>query len=343
MCSIPNLTLLSISVRNEPKYATHIGVSAVEQHRNDDEQSSLSPELHYDVLLLVVKAMLADDACTQIRNVFRKVSQINRDINKICKSDAFWKLACEVHEYDRNDRITGYHKMDGPDTNMPWKKQFCKWCRLRFNKRLDLKNAVNLLLKKDPIGAENLDPFGPIASWDVSKVEDMSYMFNGATSFNGDVSKWKFPKVENMSHMFYGAASFNGDVSRWTFPEVMDMSYMFDGATSFNGDVSKWDFPKVMDMRYMFKDAMSFDGDVSKWTFPHAEEMEGMFMNAKEFKGNGVENWEFPNVFNMEKMFKNAKSFNGDITTWKGTFDVKVSEMFAGATNFNGNLSDWLK
>ena len=46
--------------------------------------------------------------------------------------------------------------------------------------------------------------------------------------------------MTNMSRMFEGATSFNGDVSRWRIPKATDMSYMFDSAYAFTGDVSGW-------------------------------------------------------------------------------------------------------
>ena len=36
-----------------------------------------------------------------------------------------------------------------------------------------------------------------------------------------------------MTSMFEGATSFNGDLSQWDVSKVTSMGYMFDGATSF--------------------------------------------------------------------------------------------------------------
>ena len=44
-----------------------------------------------------------------------------------------------------------------------------------------------------------------ISDWDVSQVTDMSEMFWGASSFNGDISNWDVSKVTNMRCMFLGA------------------------------------------------------------------------------------------------------------------------------------------
>ena len=48
---------------------------------------------------------------------------------------------------------------------------------------------------------------------DLSGVTDMSGMFFGAHSFNGDISPWDVSGVTDMSGVFAGASSFNGDIS----------------------------------------------------------------------------------------------------------------------------------
>ena len=90
------------------------------------------------------------------------------------------------------------------------------------------------------VGAWLADPaeakarYGPIASWDVSEVTDLSWLFRRATSFNGDLSRWNVSNVEDMDSMFDGATSFNGDLSSWNVSNVEDMNCMFYGATSFD-------------------------------------------------------------------------------------------------------------
>ena len=154
-----------------------------------------------DVVLMVARSMVEDDPCGQIK----AVCLISTAFANLCRSDGLWKLLCEVKGYDREDRTTGYHQMADPSTPMRWKAQFVKWCGLRFLTKTGLKTALKELLKNDPTGAAELGPYGPIGSWDVSMVTDMSEMFSRATSFNGDVSKWTFPEVVYMSQMFEGA------------------------------------------------------------------------------------------------------------------------------------------
>ena len=77
------------------------------------------------------------------------------------------------------------------------------------------------------------DWHGPIGSWDLSAVTDMSQMFQGARLFNQDLSNWDVSAAKDMSYMFNDAEKFNQDLSTWDVSAVTNMNHMFDGATSF--------------------------------------------------------------------------------------------------------------
>ena len=106
---------------------------------------------------------------------------------------------------------------------------------------------------------------GDISNWDVSKVTNMSSMFEGANAFNGDISNWDVSKVTNMSSMFEGAIAFNGDISGWDVSKVTNMSSMFEGAIAFNRDITNWSVAEVTSMYRMFKGASSFNQDLEVW------------------------------------------------------------------------------
>ena len=100
-----------------------------------------------------------------------------------------------------------------------------------------IRTAVEHYLR-NPIKATKI--YGPISSWDVSRVTNMRGMFSFADSFNGDLSNWDVSQVTNMRNMFSFAKSFNGDISNWDVSQVTDMSGMFKGASSFNPDNAPW-------------------------------------------------------------------------------------------------------
>ena len=80
--------------------------------------------------------------------------------------------------------------------------------------------------------------YGPIGTWDVSAVTDMSDLFKYISLFNHDISGWDVSKVTNMSGMFK-KSKFNRDISNWDVSNVKDMSYMFFDS-KFNQDISQW-------------------------------------------------------------------------------------------------------
>lgn len=110
----------------------------------------------------------------------------------------------------------------------------------------------------------------PIAKWDVSRIEDMSFLFYSMSDFCADLSKWDVSKVKNMSEMFGGAACFTSDLSAWDVSNVTNMSQMFGVAHSFNSDLSAWNVSNVTNMTNIFTGAESFNSDLSRWDVSNA-------------------------------------------------------------------------
>ena len=61
---------------------------------------------------------------------------------------------------------------------------------------------------------------------DVSNITDMSSLFE-STNFNGNISKWDVSNVENMSYMFAGCKVFNQDLSKWDVSNVKEHYFIF--------------------------------------------------------------------------------------------------------------------
>jgi surface protein len=121
-----------------------------------------------------------------------------------------------------------------------------------------------------------------ISNWDVSRVTNMSRMFDNAESFNQDISNWDVSRVRSMSCMFSYAKSFNQDIGGWDTSNVRNMNSMFWSAESFNSYISNWDVGNVTNMSYMFWYAESFNQDLSNWNVGNVENIKHMF------KGSGL-------------------------------------------------------
>ncbi|MEL7833408.1 BspA family leucine-rich repeat surface protein [Fodinibius sp. Rm-B-1B1-1] len=181
---------------------------------------------------------------------------------------------------------------------------------------------------------------GDISHWDVSSVTDMQAMFMSATDFNQDLSSWDVSGVTNMRSMFNGATPFNQDLSGWDVSSVTDMQTMFINAESFNGDLSSWDVSAVTDMRAMFVGATIFSGDISSWNVSSANDMAYMFQDAKAFNGD-INSWDVSSVTQMHKMFDGAGSFNQDLSDWDVSNVTTMAGMFRDASSFNQDISGW--
>ncbi len=179
-----------------------------------------------------------------------------------------------------------------------------------------------------------------LSDWDTSSVTDMSNMFNGATSFDGDISDWDTSSVTSMRWMFRDASSFNADLSDWDTSSVTDTNNMFNGATSFDGDISDWDTSSVTEMALMFAGASSFDGDISGWDTSSVTGMSRVFRDALSFNDD-ISSWDTSSVTDMSQMFQGAQSFNGDISSWDTSSVTTMHLMFHRASSFNGDLSGW--
>jgi hypothetical protein len=99
----------------------------------------------------------------------------------------------------------------------------------------------------------------------------MSWMFGGATDFNGDLSRWSDSFIENMYEMFFGATTFNCDLSCWDVSTVADLRRIFIGATVFKGDLSRWNISSITELSEMLSGATDFNGDLSSWEVPMFE------------------------------------------------------------------------
>ncbi|PWJ42193.1 BspA family leucine-rich repeat surface protein [Sediminitomix flava] len=181
---------------------------------------------------------------------------------------------------------------------------------------------------------------GTVVDWDVSNVEDLSFVFHETRSFNGDLSSWDVSNVTNMSWIFYGAESFNGDLSSWDVSSVVYMISMFYRANSFEGDLSTWDVSSATDMSSMFYNVNNFTSDLSSWDVSSVTDMSSMFYNVNNFTSD-LSSWDVSSVTNMSSMFYNVNNFTSDLSSWDVSSVTNMSSMFYNVNNFTSDLSSW--
>jgi len=200
--------------------------------------------------------------------------------------------------------------------------------------------------------------YGPIGSWDVSRVTDMGQLFEPSTfytigknvvdGFNEDISAWDVSNVTSMIEMFSNQTTFNQPLDSWDVSNVTLMTYMFSGATAFDQPLNSWDVSNVVNMEVMFESASSFNQDLNSWDVSNVTDMGGMFWSATLFDGN-ITSWNVSNVVGVEepgyglsRMFNDAVNFNQNISGWIINSGVtSFQNMFGGATSFDQNLGNW--
>ena len=181
--------------------------------------------------------------------------------------------------------------------------------------------------------------------------EDLSYMYAGFQSLNGDagfsfydgrsVSMLNFKKTKDVSHLFHSATpGYNYiDTSALKFFELFKNSPIENAESIFeNSGVYKIgsDFESIANKAKNFKNAFkdmntgNYDYKTTNWLFNNAEDTSSMFenFNMSEIK---LPNVTFAKVKNANSMFKNIKSLS--------TFDINQAT-FAAAEDVSSMFED---
>jgi surface protein len=146
-------------------------------------------------------------------------------------------------------------------------------CTLDVTTRAELKAAVDAC-----VGDRLCEMTMP--HWDVSRVTDMSFLFQGKSQFNVDIGQWEMSQVTNVQGMFHGAARFDQNISQWEMSQVTDARGMFHGASRFRlAGVRAWTFADGANTTGMFTGALTWlalfsrgdgvdttDGPPGEWT-----------------------------------------------------------------------------
>ena len=199
----------------------------------------------------------------------------------------------------------------------------------------NIHSAVDLWLSNE---MEATSVYGPISTWDVSNVTNMSQLFFAASNFNDDISQWDVSSVTNMSRMFHDASVFSVDISGWDVSSVTNMYNMFLGTFEFQVDLNNWDVSNVTNMSSMFTYS-HYNGDISGWDVSNVTNMESMFAHNYSFNQD-ISGWNTESLSNATGMFTNAGSFNQDISGWDVSNFGNLWNIFSGCP-INFDLSSW--
>ena len=209
----------------------------------------------------------------------------------------------------------------------------------------------------------------------MSKVKDMSGMFQGATSFNGDISKWEVSNVDNMHNMFWNAASFKQILcgAGWIHSKAIKTGMFVGSSGSISSEECSVKRPasrqvctrtrralgehvahfkitsnkklKVEVAEYLERSAKAncsdcLQGAIGDWDVSAVTDMSELFSGANMFNGD-ISKWDVSRVTNMRRMFMDASSFNCDLSRWNVSRVKDMTNMFYGAAAFKGDISMW--
>ena len=340
--SLPNLEMLTHEMQNDKDVAGLLppGVELVALTIDDAPAGGsvkhLS-DLPADVLEKVL--LLLKDPCEE---KWDNICATDTRFAKFCSDDQFWYTLCKREGWHRDDRVYGWHAME----NFTWRKQFFKWCKLRFGpvseeevlrivswdtnvvpKHYALINKAGFLQLKDVVetfldqtggtgvldnpreyyssedgGVSIVQKYGPMNTWDVSRVTTMRRLFDDCRAFNAYIGQWDTSSVTSMERMFVHATAFNNGAAggkpapplKWNVSKVTSMDAMFQDASAFNADIGGWDTSKVTNMYGMFLHAKAFNQDLRRWNVSKVESFINMFYGARAFDQN-LSDWNKPN------------------------------------------------
>ena len=194
---------------------------------------------------------------------------------------------------------------------------------------------------------------GSIGDWDISNINNITFLFNGANNFNVNISKWDTSSCYSFYWLFKNATSFNQDVSTkyvtandsptgsaywaWNTSAVGNIQNAFSNTSSFapasgsNPGIYNWNTSSIVNMKLAFTSS-SYGKPLNT----------ALIQAGSSPTGNSYVAWDVSNVTTFESMF-NSSTFNSDISKWKlksgsGKI-VQLKEMFRNNTTFNQDIS----
>lgn len=158
----------------------------------------------------------------------------------------------------------------------------------RPTNRQELDNAINLLRHGNM-------SHGAIGGWNVSRITDMSHLFENFPLFNQSIEKWDVGQVTSMNGMFAGCHRFNQPLNSWNVSNVIDFTSMFEDCTNFNQPLDQWSVAQGVFFNRMFLGCKSFyqylPWDMSNVNEDQTDETVDMFLDSH---GELVMPWNKP-------------------------------------------------
>ena len=192
---------------------------------------------------------------------------------------------------------------------------------------------------------------------DTSTITDMSYLFDGNTTFNQDIGGWDVSNVTTITNIFLNADVFNQDLSNWNTSNVTEIRGAFKGAKLFNSDVSTWDVSSVGDAYATFRNS-GFNQDISSWDVSSFTNVDKWFLDGSPLEDPFAANcaklpsapYSWFNCVNSNDPVTNAEFdaittnvnyWGYDLTQLNTSQVTDMSWALSYNTTFNQDISAW--
>ncbi len=203
----------------------------------------------------------------------------------------------------------------------------------------DLSGVTSLLHMFRGVNNVNAFTTADFSGWNTSNIEDMSFLFSNAYTFNLNVNSWDVSSVTNMDNLFNGTAAFNQPLDNWDVSAVTNMESMFY-ESGFNQPIDNWVVSAVNTFFLMFGSNSTFNQPLNSWDVGSATNLSYMFDYADAFN-QPLNNWNVSNVTDMSAMFEGAAAFNQSLEVWDIASVTDMSFMLddSGLSTENYDLS----
>lgn len=197
-------------------------------------------------------------------------------------------------------------------------------------------NATNMFV--------NTSNFNSPIIMNTTNINNMDWIFSGASKFNQNINDWDFTNVTATSNMFNNAPKYNNgnvDIS-WNLPNVTSTYHMFKD-TSMNIGITLTDLNNVNNLNGMFQDCNLVGGTLLLTGLDHTSITElnksgnSLFLDFYP-QNDEVRIENTTNVNTLASLFEDS-SLNCNFTLTHSAPDISVNNMFKNATAFNGTVT----
>ena len=199
-----------------------------------------------------------------------------------------------------------------------------------------------------------LTDISALASWNVFNVTDMNSIFDGCSSLTdlSPLASWNVSKVSKMYSMFRGCSSLTDitALESWDVSKVTDMNNMFSSCSSLTDltGLARWNVFNVTSMYSMFDGCSSLTDltPITDWNVSNVTNMSFMFRGCSSLIDiSHLASWNISNVRAMGSMFSNCRKLTDltALTSWNVSNVTNMIEIFSGCSNLTDltPLASW--